>query len=129
MTQKFHFLANSGPEATELHRKLVAQHGQTAIETADVIVAIGGDGTLLNALRKSAGRNIPVYGINRGSVGFLMNTPSQDDLAVKIGQAESVTIHPLKNGDRGGSLIKVTKADGRVLEEAAGVGANSPVAR
>lgn len=48
--------------------------------------------------------------------------------SLQPGDKVSVTIHPLKNGDHGGSLVKVTKADGQVLEEAAGVGANSPVA-
>lgn len=48
--------------------------------------------------------------------------------SLQAGDKVSVTIHPLKNGEHGGSLVKVAKADGQVLEEAAGVGANSPVA-
>lgn len=95
MTSKFHFLTNASIEAERTYQTLVSSFGQTGIDEAEVIVAIGGDGTLLNALRKSEGRNIPVYGINKGSVGFLMNAPQLDNLAEKIEQAESVTIHPL----------------------------------
>jgi len=91
----FHFLANSSQEAQETYGSLTKIYGQTALEDADIIVAIGGDGTLLNALRNSDGRDIPIYGINRGSVGFLMNTPKFDNLAEKISDAESVTIYPL----------------------------------
>ena len=95
MTSKFHFLTNASIEAERTYQTLVSSFGQTGIDEAEVIVAIGGDGTLLNALRKSEGRNIPVYGINKGSVGFLMNAPQLDNLVEKIEQAESVTIHPL----------------------------------
>ncbi len=95
MYSKFHFLSNSSPEAETAYKALVSTFGQTSIATADVIVAIGGDGTLLNALRRSESRNIPVYGINKGSVGFLMNAPQLENLLEKIEQADSVNIHPL----------------------------------
>lgn len=95
MYSKFHFLSNSSRDAKSAYQALLSTFGQTEIENADVIVAIGGDGTLLNALRKSEGRNIPVYGINKGSVGFLMNAPHLENLNEKIEQAESVSIHPL----------------------------------
>lgn len=91
----FHFLSSSSPEATETLTSLSKTYGQTALDKADVIVAIGGDGTLLNALRKSEGRDIPIYGINKGSVGFLMNSAHFDNLDEKISQSESVTIYPL----------------------------------
>ncbi|MBL8640607.1 MAG: NAD kinase [Alphaproteobacteria bacterium] len=111
MYQKFHFLSNSSPEAQSAYKSLLSTFMQTEIENADAIVAIGGDGTLLNALRKSEGRNIPVYGINRGSVGFLMNAPHLENLKEKIDQAESVQIHPL--------LMKATDIDGRTFEAVA----------
>lgn len=111
MYQKFHFLSNSSPEAQSAYQSLLSTFMQTEIEDADAIVAIGGDGTLLNALRKSEGRNIPVYGINRGSVGFLMNAPHLENLKEKIDQAESVQIHPL--------LMKATDIDGRTFEAVA----------
>jgi NAD+ kinase len=111
MYQKFHFLSNSSPEAQSAYEFLLSTFMQTEIENADAIIAIGGDGTLLNALRKSEGRNIPVYGINRGSVGFLMNVPHLENLKEKIDQAESVEIHPL--------LMKATDTDGRTFEAVA----------
>jgi NAD+ kinase len=91
----FHFLASHSPEAKETLASLSQTYGQTDLDKAKVIVAIGGDGTLLNALRKSEGRDIPIYGINKGSVGFLMNTAPLDNLEEKISQAESVKIYPL----------------------------------
>ena len=91
----YHFLSSSSPDAHAAYQTLTAQYGQTAIDKADVIVAIGGDGTLLNALRKSEGRTIPIYGLNKGSVGFLMNAGYLENVAERIETAESVTIHPL----------------------------------
>lgn len=91
----FHFLASKSPEAQTHLITLTELYGQAPLESASVIVAIGGDGTLLNALRKSEGRDVPVYGMNRGSVGFLMNSPHVEDLQTRIAEAESVTIHPL----------------------------------
>lgn len=111
MLSKFHFLSSSSPEAEKAYNALLSTFGQTELEKADVIVAIGGDGTLLNALRKSEGRNIPVYGINRGSVGFLMNAPQLENLVEKIEQAESVTIHPL--------AMKATDIHGKTFEAVA----------
>jgi NAD+ kinase len=91
----FHFLASSSIEAQETLDTLTKTYGQTPLDKAKVIVAIGGDGTLLNALRKSENRDIPIFGINKGSVGFLMNTAHFENLDEKIAQAESVTIYPL----------------------------------
>lgn len=91
----FHFLSSSSPEAQEAFQSLVNLYGQTDLDKTNIIVAIGGDGTLLNALRKSEGRDIPIYGINKGSVGFLMNSAKYGNLDEKIANAESVTIYPL----------------------------------
>lgn len=95
MGRKYHFLASSGEEAQGALKSLVAEYGQTDVSEADTIIAVGGDGTLLSALRKSESTDIPVYGINRGSVGFLMNAPHLEDLDERIDNAESVSIHPL----------------------------------
>lgn len=108
---KFHFIANASPEAETAYKALISTFGQTSIANADVIIAIGGDGTLLSALRRSEGRNIPVYGINKGSVGFLMNVPNLESLVEKVEQAESVTIHPL--------LMKATDIHGHSYEAVA----------
>lgn len=111
MYRKFHFLTNSSPEATHSYQALLSTFGQTDVENAEVIVAIGGDGTLLNALRKSENRNIPIYGINKGSVGFLMNAPQLENLLEKIEQAEAVKIHPLS--------MKATDINGQTFESIA----------
>ena len=95
MARKFHFLANNSADGVELYHKLTAEYGQTPLTEAETIIAIGGDGTLLNALRRSEAHNVPVYGINKGSVGFLMNTATEQNLEEKVAQAVSVTIHPL----------------------------------
>lgn len=95
MKRHYHFLASPSEEAQSALHTLSKTYGQTSLNKADIIVAIGGDGTLLNALRKSESLPVPVYGINRGSVGFLMNAPHLEDLDARINNAESVTIHPL----------------------------------
>lgn len=91
-----HFLSSGSTEAQETHALLTARYGQTSLEKADVIVAIGGDGTMLHALHTSIGTDLPVYGLNRGSVGFLMNRVEDDDLPQRLNQAERVAIHPLE---------------------------------
>lgn len=75
---------------------MVARYGQSEVEDADFIVALGGDGFMLDTLHSTEGMNIPVFGMNRGSVGFLMNEYSVDDLAKRLTRAESEIIHPLE---------------------------------
>ncbi|MEK7801174.1 MAG: NAD(+)/NADH kinase, partial [Pseudomonadota bacterium] len=64
-----HFLSSKSVEALETYTQLTTRYGQTVLEKADVIVAIGGDGPMLHALHTSIGSDLPVYGLNRGSVG------------------------------------------------------------
>ena len=73
--QKLAFLAGDRPEAAELRTQLVARYGDNKPNDADVIVAIGGDGFMLETLRSQMGGDTPIYGVNCGTVGFLMNTP------------------------------------------------------
>ncbi|TVQ83344.1 MAG: NAD kinase [Micavibrio sp.] len=65
---------------------------------ADVVVVLGGDGTLLHALHEviALGRDLPVFGLNRGSVGFLLNEYRERGLLKRIEKAHRVTLHPLK---------------------------------
>ena len=84
MSLPIHFIASQNSDAQATCTLLTDKHGQCDIESASVIVAIGGDGTLLKALRLSEGYDIPVYGLNKGSVGFLMNAMNDDDLGEKI---------------------------------------------
>lgn len=93
---KIHFFANTTKEAQNAKAELADRYGQIELKDAGIIVALGGDGTLLSALRASAGSDIPVYGMNRGSIGFLMNHYDPDRLAEHLAHAEKVTIHPLE---------------------------------
>ncbi|MGV6800969.1 MAG: NAD kinase [bacterium] len=92
---KFHFVASERPEASETLDAYSAKFGNTPIEDADIIVAIGGDGFMLDSLKNYLDYHKPIYGINRGTVGFLMNAASPDNLTERILNAENVTVRPL----------------------------------
>ena len=92
---KFHFIASENPEAKEALKVLIKRYDQTKLELSDVIIAIGGDGMLLKALRNSIEKNKPVFGLNKGNVGFLMNELSFDNLENRIQTARKVKMHPL----------------------------------
>ncbi|MEL6661384.1 MAG: NAD kinase [Pseudomonadota bacterium] len=93
---RFHFSASKRPEALEALAVLTRKYGQTAAEDADVIVALGGDGAMLDALRARFEDHKPVYGMHRGTVGFLMNEYSPDDLEERIENAERARLNPLR---------------------------------
>ena len=90
------FIASTTPAAAEARRRLIARYGNAPPEKADAIVALGGDGQMLLALRQFLDTGTPVYGMNRGSVGFLMNDYNEDQLLERLTQAEISTIRPLK---------------------------------
>jgi NAD+ kinase len=94
-TPKLAFLASDRPEAVDARRRLAALYGDTPRESADIIVALGGDGFMLECLHDDLGRH-PIYGMNRGSVGFLMNDYREDGLLARIAAAEKAVIHPLR---------------------------------
>jgi NAD+ kinase len=89
------FSASSNPAAQEARDRLVARYSDTAPEDAEVIVALGGDGFMLSTLHGSQSLGLPVYGMNRGTVGFLMNGYSEDDLPERLAGAEETVINPL----------------------------------
>jgi len=95
-TGLFHFIAADAPKAREAHHALVRHYGQVAIDEADVIIVLGGDGTMLHALRDFMGLNKPFYGMNRGSIGFLMNEYHVKDLPQRVQMAHWQQIHPLR---------------------------------
>ena len=103
--KKLAFLASEKPEATSTRSDLVDRYGDTPPEGADIIVAIGGDGFMLETLRAYMTAGKPIYGVNCGTVGFLMNPKNIDGLGDQIDAAEQAIIHPL-------SMQAVT-ADGR----------------
>ena len=78
------FLASTAPLAQEALRDFTGRYGNVAIEDARVIVALGGDGFMLQTLHGTQHLPTPVYGMNRGTVGFLMNEFSPEDLLVRL---------------------------------------------
>lgn len=96
MTARIAFSASKRPEAQEALRRLTQKYGQVEEDKADVIVALGGDGAMLDAMRRRFEDHKPVYGMNRGTVGFLMNEYSEDDLLDRIDRAERATVRPLR---------------------------------
>ena len=89
------FVAAETPAAQEARQALVAAYGETAPAEADVVVALGGDGFMLETLHSFGDRPPPIYGMNRGSVGFLMNGFRAEGLPERIAAAETVSLHPL----------------------------------
>ena len=89
------FCASDRPEAEDARRALAARYGEIAESEADVVVALGGDGFMLETLHRHIDDHKPIYGMNRGSVGFLMNEYSEEGLMERIRDAERAVIHPL----------------------------------
>lgn len=91
------FLAARQQPAQEAYKILTERYDHVPPEEADVIVALGGDGFALRCLHKGMHRGVPIYGMNRGSVGFLMNGYNDDDhdLLDRIRLSQSIDLHPL----------------------------------
>lgn len=107
-TTRISFAASDSPLAQEAHARLAARYGNVPIEEAEVIVALGGDGFMLHTLHMTQSNPAPVYGMNRGTVGFLMNEYYEDDLLFRLAAAEEETINPL--------VMKATLMDGAIHE-------------
>ena len=90
------FTASNRPEAQEALSRLAARYGDAPVEDAEVIVALGGDGFMLETFHDHLSIGLPIYGMNRGSVGFLMNEYSEYGLTDRIAAAEEAVIHPLR---------------------------------
>jgi NAD+ kinase len=90
------FLSSSSPEARQTRAGLCSQYGDCAPEEADVIVALGGDGLMLQTLHRMMDKPKPIYGMNFGTVGFLMNEYSEADLPARLAAARPSILHPLK---------------------------------
>jgi NAD+ kinase len=89
------FVASPSPEAQEALAALAKAHGNHPTDTADVIVALGGDGLMLQTLHRNMRSTTPIYGMHRGTVGFLMNEYSVDDLRRRLDAARTTVINPL----------------------------------
>ena len=83
-------------DALAARARLAARYGEADARDCDVLIALGGDGVMLDALHSVMGRKTPVYGMNYGSVGFLMNEPDEEALLERLAAAERTDIHPLR---------------------------------
>ena len=107
-SNKLAFVAAAAPEAQAALRTLEERFVSVDPQDADVIVALGGDGFMLQTLHEYMDRGVPIFGLNRGSVGFLMNEYFDDDLPARVAAAEAVSLHPLR--------MTATNVDGAVAE-------------
>ncbi len=89
------FVASDRPDSLEAKSRLIKRYGEVTENAADVVVVLGGDGFMLETLHRNLSLRRPIYGMNRGSVGFLMNDYGEDGLVERITAAEQARIHPL----------------------------------
>jgi NAD+ kinase len=90
------FVASEHEEAQRALQRMQHAYRHVAPEKADVIVALGGDGFMLETLHRFMDRNVPIFGMNRGSVGFLMNAHDEDKLFQRLAKAEEFQLKPLR---------------------------------
>ena len=100
------FVASDVPEAQRARGRLVRRYGDARPDAADVVVALGGDGLMLATLQRFMNSGKPIYGMHRGTVGFLMNEYSERGLIERLAAAHVSVIHPL--------LMRARDAAGRV---------------
>ena len=106
MSEKIAFLAADTDSAQAALHELTEIYGQCDFKTADYIVALGGDGFMLQTLHLCQNLRAPVYGMNRGTVGFMMNAYEIKALPLRLANAEQQIINPL--------IMKATHVDGKV---------------
>ena len=90
------FRAGPGEPAQASAARLIERYGDVPVAEAEALVCLGGDGFMLETLHATMSRNIPVYGMNCGSVGFLMNSYVEDDLPRRLAEAQAAILHPLR---------------------------------
>jgi len=93
--ERIAFVASPAPEAKAALKRLARLYGNVAPSRADVVVALGGDGLMLRTLRKAMDGGQPIYGMHRGTVGFLMNEFREKGLRERLQAAHTTLIHPL----------------------------------
>lgn len=96
--ERIAFVAAPTVLAAESRERLISRHGNVPLADADVVVSLGGDGFMLETLHRlmAISSKTPVYGMNCGSVGFLMNAFAEDDLPGRLGRAQAALLHPLR---------------------------------
>lgn len=103
--------ASPSDDARRAHEALASFYSIVDASKADVIVALGGDGHMLRTIHEYMDTGIPIYGMNRGSIGFLMNEYREDELLERLNQAAVAEIHPLR--------MKATQVDGTIVDSIA----------
>lgn len=93
---KIHFYASRKPRAQKALEELKSTYGQSDLDKAEVIVVLGGDGTMLRGMHKFRNETLPLYGMNLGTLGFLLNSYMLDNLPERITKANQFKIHPLR---------------------------------
>lgn len=93
---RIHFTASQKPDAQASLDRMVRRYGQSLVTAADVIVCLGGDGSMLDTLRQRFADRLPVYGMHRGTIGFLMNDYVEEDLPARLDAAVRAVIYPLE---------------------------------
>ena len=123
--------AADGPEARQALKNLSGRYETVAAEDADIVVALGGDGFMLETLHRHMPEGKPIYGMNRGSIGFLMNAYEEEGLLERLKKAEPVQVqatdgsghfcvnapYPPGSGNRNGTECPGSAPDGRMLPE------------
>jgi len=94
--EKIAFLASDAPDAQTALAELSARYSTVPVAEAQAIVTLGGDGFMLKTLHDFLGRGLPIYGMNLGSVGFLMNEYRAEGLTQRLAEAETAKLHPLR---------------------------------
>ncbi|MDR2157859.1 MAG: NAD kinase [Holosporaceae bacterium] len=93
---KIFFVYSSNVKSKSAFRFMMKEYGQASIDEAECIVVLSGDGMILRAFHENFERKIPIYGMNRGGIGFLTNRYSKENLVERIKRAVSVKAHPLR---------------------------------
>jgi NAD+ kinase len=106
--ERIAFVASRAPEAEKAHEALIQRYGDADPQSADVIVALGGDGFMLRTLHKFMTAGKPIYGMHRGTIGFLMNEFQEEGLRERLTAAVTTYIHPL--------VMQAHDADGQTHE-------------
>ncbi|HYX03626.1 MAG TPA: NAD kinase [Reyranella sp.] len=104
------FVSGATPAARNARKKLEKRYGAVTPAQADIIVALGGDGLMLQTLHRNMRRRTPIFGMNLGTVGFLMNSYREDGLLPRLKKARQVTLTPLRMvaQDKRGRISEVT---------------------
>ena len=107
-SQTIAFVASRSPAAEQVVARLRRRYEHVTPEEADVIVALGGDGFMLETLHTYLERGVPIFGMNCGSVGFLMNEYREEGLRDRVAAASPIRVKPLH--------MRARTADGEIAE-------------